>query len=217
MTKPAHKTAAKPPPSPEATLQANVRANLPDVNTAAALAATLAGGRPIDKASAADLAGQAIDLWQAAKSVIGKRFGETLAAHAKSLAWARRFDRVPRGVGVVTFPLSWRDFGKLLLPKSRSEDRVALVRHFREARGETPDLLAAERIETDFDYYELAPRFLEWSKRDAKAKDASKAAEGGRIAAARKLEAHPDFIGPRRPSKRKNRKSPLTRSRPRKK
>lgn len=70
-SKPAPKTAAQPPPSTIAALQANIRANLPDVNTVAALGATLAAGRPIDKATAANLAGQAIVLWQAAKRAVG--------------------------------------------------------------------------------------------------------------------------------------------------
>ena len=182
-TKSALKTAAKPLPSPEATLQANIRANLPDVNTAAQLAATLAAGRPIDKASAGDVAGQAIDLWQAAKRAIGERFAETLVANHKSHQWARTFDGVVMGVAV---PLRWEDFGKLLLPRSKVEDRAKLLRDFRNSTSDLPELLAADRIETDFDYYELAIRFLEWRGRNAKAKAILKASNAAKKSAGRR-------------------------------
>ena len=127
---------------------------MPDANTAAALAATLAAGRPIDKVSAAALAGQAIDLWQATRRALGERFAAGLVAYDKSAKFAREYVPVPRGV---SFPLPWLDFGKALRPKSKDEHIGKWLREWAEAAN-----VKMQPMENEFDFHHFAAQFLAW-------------------------------------------------------
>ena len=163
-------------PPPRAQSQPFLRS--PDVNITAALAATLAASPNIKWSSYFDLATEAIRLWRAADYALdGQKHLDQI------IAQKQKWDAEDRPPNPKSFPIKWEEFGRLLLPQSRVEDRAKWVRDFIKAQKPPPS-----EAGTYADYRDLARRFLNWHYAQKKEKAQTRARAGGNAKATKTAE-----------------------------
>ncbi len=200
--KPVPKTAAIPHTSPEATLQANIRASLPDVNTAAALAATLAAGllaagRPCTAETLRTLAAQSIDLWQDSRRELLRREMDIIAPPAPPSDTIA----ISEVLGATDCPLKFHEILRQFIPHGDSNtDREKVFRDFLKATQ--PSFWESEFVRwknpvraTPTEIFELAEAFRHWRAniaREGRAKGGKKRwanADATKTAAAAALDS----------------------------